>query len=508
MAVRIADRAFEVKQIRIRELNRAPVRVDGQYVLYWMISARRPDYNLALQRAVNWCRELKRPLVVLEALRAGYRWASDRLHAFVIDGMRDNQRTINAHPAAAGNRVHYYPYLEPTPGAGAGLLQTLAERAVVIVTDDFPCFFIPNLLKRAAEIVPVRLEAIDGNGLYPMRATDRVFTTAASFRRHLQKELPPHLTAMPAADPLAGLTDAGALSSASPPLSKLLDRRIARRWPAADLEQSNAELVRALAIDHTVHAGKQTGGARAAHRALKHFIRHKLARYGEERNQPQADIQSHLSPYLHFGHIAAHQIFIQLMKAEAWSPDKLASKASGSRNGWWGVGPAAEAFLDEFVTWREIGYNRCAHQVDFAQFSTLPAWAQQTLHDHAQDPREHLYHEEEFACAATHDPLWNAAQRQLVREGTIHNYLRMLWGKKILEWSPSPQHALETMIELNNKYALDGRNPNSYSGIFWVLGRFDRAWGPERPIFGKVRYMSSANTARKVRVKEYIDMYS
>ena len=126
---------------------------------------------------------------------------------------------------------------------------------------------------------------------------------------------------------------------------------------------------------------------------------------------------------------------------------------------------------------------------------------------HADDPREPSYTLEQFESAATHDPLWNAAQRQLVREGRIHNYLRMLWGKKILEWSASPQAALEILIELNNKYALDGRNPNSYSGIFWVLGRYDRAWGPERPIFGTIRYMSSENTARKVRVKEYLRRY-
>jgi deoxyribodipyrimidine photo-lyase len=137
----------------------------------------------------------------------------------------------------------------------------------------------------------------------------------------------------------------------------------------------------------------------------------------------------------------------------------------------------------------------------------LPDWSKRTLADHAKDRRQHVYSLEELEASETHDELWNAAQRQLAREGRMHNYLRMLWGKKILEWSPSPQEALEIMIELNNRYALDGRNPNSYSGIFWCLGRYDRAWGPERPIFGKVRYMSSENTARKVRVNGYLTKF-
>jgi deoxyribodipyrimidine photo-lyase len=149
----------------------------------------------------------------------------------------------------------------------------------------------------------------------------------------------------------------------------------------------------------------------------------------------------------------------------------------------------------------------CAHHDGYDKFSSLPEWARTTLKEHARDPRPHTYTLEQFEFAQTHDELWNAAQRQLLREGTIHNYLRMLWGKKILEWTRSPRQALRFMIELNNKYALDGRDPNSYSGIFWVLGRYDRPWGPERPVFGKVRYMSSENTARKFAVKEYIRRY-
>ena len=249
------------------------------------------------------------------------------------------------------------------------------------------------------------------------------------------------------------------------------------------------------------------GGPEAAERMLHAFLDERLARYGDSRNDPDVDATSGLSPYLHFGHVSVHQVFAETMRRAGWSPQRVSAKATGSSHDWWGVDAAVESFLDELITWRELGYNMCSRTADYDSYDSLPAWARQTLAKHADDPRAHVYTLDEFESAATHDPLWNAAQRQLVREGRIHNYLRMLWGKKILEWSSSPQAALETLIELNNKYALDGRNPNSYSGIFWLLGRYDRAWGPERPVFGTIRYMSSENTARKVRVKEYLRRY-
>jgi deoxyribodipyrimidine photo-lyase len=159
------------------------------------------------------------------------------------------------------------------------------------------------------------------------------------------------------------------------------------------------------------------------------------------------------------------------------------------------------------VTWREIGYNFCFHRPDYAELGSLPDWARKTLDEHRSDERPEVYGLADFEEAATHDQIWNAAQNELRARGRIHNYLRMLWGKKILHWSRTPEEALDIMIELNNKYAIDGRNPNSYSGIFWVLGRFDRAWGPEREVFGKVRYMSSKNTRRKLRLDSYLDRW-
>jgi deoxyribodipyrimidine photo-lyase len=241
---------------------------------------------------------------------------------------------------------------------------------------------------------------------------------------------------------------------------------------------------------------------------MEAFVDGRLVSYIERRNQPEEEGASGLSPYLHFGHISAHRIFHAVMEKEKWFFDRLSERADGRRSGWWGMGESAEAFLDQLITWRELGFNMCRLREDVDRYSSLPAWALQTLSAHEMDEREAVYSPEEFDGAKTHDPLWNAAQNQLKREGRLHNYLRMLWGKKILQWTASPQKALGIMIELNNRYALDGRDPNSTSGIFWVLGRYDRAWGPERPVFGKIRYMSSRNTARKVRVREYVKKYT
>ena len=208
-----------VPQLRIEACNSAPVRTDGEFVLYWMIAFRRTEWNFSLERAVEWAVELKKPLVIFEPLRLGYRWASDRLHRFVIDGMADNAARI----AAAKNRgVLYFPYVEPELDADKGLLSALAERACVVVTDDYPAFFLPHLVSAAASRLSVKLEKVDSNGLLPLRAADRVFATAASFRRVLQKELPAHLDEFPKPDPLAGAT--------LPPI-KALPTTITRRWP-------------------------------------------------------------------------------------------------------------------------------------------------------------------------------------------------------------------------------------------------------------------------------------
>lgn len=487
--------AQPVPEIRIRPVNQTPVGPKGRFVLYWMTAARRTERNFGLQRAVEWAVDLKKPLVVLEALRYGYPWASDRLHRFIMDGMIDNRAQLQGKP------VLYYPYLERTRGEGKGLLKALADLACNVVTDDFPAFFLPRMLEAAGEHLPIRLEAVDSNGILPLAATDRVFLTAFSFRRFLQGELREHLGSFPKKDPLA---------RAPLPPPPTLPRQLTKKWPAATeaLLQADTAGLSAYAIDHRVAPAPIRGGSKEASAALTRFLRHRLERYAEEGSHPDSEVTSGLSPYLHFGHISSHEVFTRLTRTEKWSVRRLGIKATGGRSGWWRMSDGAERFLDQLITWRELGYNMCSKRRDYAEYDSLPDWARETLRQHEKDPRPHIYSKDDFEDARTHDPLWNAAQRQLLEEGRIQNYLRMIWGKKILEWSPSPREALAIMIELNDRYALDGRDPNSYSGIFWTLGRYDRPWAPERPIFGKIRYMSSRNTERKLRLRKYLERYS
>jgi deoxyribodipyrimidine photo-lyase len=370
-----------------------------------------------------------------------------------------------------------------------------------VVTDAFPAFFLPRMVAAASKKTKVLMELVDGNGLLPMAATDRAYPTAYAFRRHLQKALPPYLTQHPRPFPLKGLRL---------PRLEGIPSQVQDRWPAADPDilKGGAKVLNTLPLDHRVGRVRGEGGAKAAERRLKAFVEHRLAAYDRDRNLPDLEATSGLSPYLHFGHISSHQVFHAIMQQEDWFFDRLSARSNGSRTGWWGMSGPAEAFLDQLVTWREIGFNMCRQHKDYDRYESLPPWALKTLTEHEKDERPYLYPLKTLASAETHDPLWNAAQTQLIREGRIHNYLRMLWGKKILEWTAHPREALDIMIRLNNRYALDGRDPNSYSGIFWILGRYDRAWGPERPVFGKIRYMSSKNTARKFDVSGFMERYS
>lgn len=477
---------------RLTLLNDAPLREEGRYVVYWMVANRRLEWNFALDQAAGRARELGVPLVILEALRIGYPWAAPRHHRFVLDGMREHRDRL------AGGAVTYLPYVEPEEGAGKGLLAALAAEAAVVVTDDYPAFFLPRMQAAAARALDVRLESVDSNGLYPMRAAGRTFTMAVHFRRHLQKTLGEHLTEMPSPDPMDGLDGP----------TPRLPHGLLERWPPAPdaLLEGDDNALAALPLAGDVPPVPFSGGRRAAVERLEAFLRDHLDDYGEGRNHPDADGSSRLSPWLHWGHLSAHEAFHRVAAREGWSPARLSSEVTAKREGWWGMSAGAEAWLEELVTWREIGFNFAAERDDVDAYDSLPDWARETLARHADDPRQHVYDLEAFDASETHDPLWNAAQRELRREGTIHNYLRMLWGKKILEWSPDPRTALDVMIELNNRYAIDGRDPNSYSGIFWVLGRFDRGW-PEREIYGKVRSMSSESTRRKVNVDKYLEKY-
>lgn len=481
---------------RVRALNAAPPR-RGAVVLYWMRTARRMGWNFALDRALDWASHLKLPLMIVETVSQS-RWLGLRQLLFAAQGMCENAQ------AAHRTGIGYLPAVL-TDNTASTLLESLAQQAAVIVADLDAQREGRASIAALAGVAPCRVETVDSLGLLPVEAADRVFTTAHSFRRFLQKTLPDYLLDQPRRE----LRRRNRVPPCDQPPPGIPQKTLRQASVLLNCGShgDGEKLIRDLPVLANVPPTSRRGGTAAARKTLRRFVAHKLASYHTERNHPDADAQSGLSPWLHFGHIAPHEIFWTIADNAGWSPEELASQVSGSRQGWWGMPPAEEAFLDELVTWRELGLNMCRLRDDYDQFDSLPEWARSTLDKHAADTRPAIYSEEQLAAAQTHDALWNAAQQQLRREGVIHNYLRMLWGKGILHWTPRPADAMGIMLELNNRYALDGCDPNSYSGVFWVLGRYDRAWGPERPVFGTVRYMSPDSTRRKLRLLDYLKRF-
>jgi deoxyribodipyrimidine photo-lyase len=476
------------RQARLRRLNPHQTNAGGGYVLYWMQAARRLTHNHALDYALRCADERGRPLVVYEGLRLDYPWASRRLHRFVLEGMRDNARE------AARRGINYWPFVETPDAPARGLVARLAERAALVVTDDFPCFVVPEQSDALARRVDVPVFAVDGNGVVPLALLQPAVYAAAHLRPRIHKAFAEAWAHRAAAQP-----------EPSPAARVLVDPPF-EPWRADDLDA----FVAALPIDASVAPVAETVGGTTAGRArLRSFVEARLGGYAESRSKPATPGDGHasgLSPYLHFGHLSIEEVAAAVLGPD-WTPDELRVHNRGKREGFFSDDPDVNGFLDEALTWRDVGFQwHWTRRKDTESLATaLPPWATASLRAHAGDARAFVYSRDEWEAGATHDPLWNAAQRELRATGTIHNYLRMLWGKKVIEWSRTPEDAYATLVHLNNKYALDGRDPNSYTGILWCFGLFDRPWAPERKVLGTVRYMSSENTARKFRVQPYLD---
>ena len=473
-------------QSRLRRANERPIARDADHVLYWMQAFRRLQSNHALDYALKCARELGKPLVVYEGLRFDYPWASDRFHRFVLEGMLANQA------AARRLGVSYWPFVATPEQPGRGLLRKLAERACLVVTDDHPCFVVPDQIEALARKTERAVIAVDANSVVPLSLLGAPVSAAAHLRPRIHKAF------------------ADAWSHRAKPDPEVPD--VARGLVEAPFATWDGDIERALSavpIDHTVAPVRGlTGGTDAARERLRDFVQTRLSLYAETRSKPAAPedgAASGLSPYLHFGHLSIEEVIAAVLTKAYGTPDvKLG--APGKREGFYGTDPNVNGFLDEAITWRDVGHHW--HQTRRADTATLdralPAWALATLAKHAADPRKQVYSLAQWEAAKTHDPLWNAAQKELVRTGTMHNYLRMLWGKKVIEWSASTDDAYKTLVHLNNKYAMDGRDPNSYTGILWCFGLFDRPWAPERPVLGSIRYMSSDNTAKKFKLDSYL----
>ena len=479
---------------------------NGKAIVYWMISSRRTTYNHALEHAIGLANEHRLPLVVVEPLALKHKWTNDRSHTFVIQGMLANKSSFER------SGVTYIPYVETKTGEAKGLLKEWMKHSKYLVIDDYPTYFPKKVVEHAISYNSCEIHCVDSNGFIAMRSPQRVFTTAYSLRRHLHATILDHMQNFPHRSPLKNIHDLPGIEADF--VNEIFDRSNTPQtpyeflWRASQGDEIGKEALSVLSIDHKVYPVEDLlGGQKNASELWIDFFENKLPRYHEDRNHPELNGASGLSPYLHFGHISVHRILHDVFRKYRWDISKIQPPNDGRRSGWWNLPHPVEAFLDQIITWRDLGFIHCANEPNHMKFSSLPEWARKTLAEHENDKREYIYSFEEFEDAQTHDDLWNAAQNQLKKTGVIQNYLRMLWGKKILEWSPSPEIAMQYMIDLNDKWALDGRDPNSYTGIGWVLGKFDRAWN-ERAIFGKIRYMTSASTKRKYSTKKYIETYS
>jgi len=484
-----------VNSLRKFQRNDNPVNENGQYVLYWMTISRRLEYNYALELAVGYANKLGKPLLIYEGLSCGIPWASDRFHQFLLEGMHETHTWCKKHG------ISYYSYLETRTGDGAGLVEALAADACLVVADEYPVYIIRPYNRLMAHKTDVAYITVDSNGIIPMQLTDKAPYSAYIFRKTMQKHFVACYEHGPSPAPLDNLQNKQKV---------ILPEEILRQWPdAAPHYEDIPSTVAKLPVDHSVAALPLSGTRQCALEQMQAFINQRLNLYADKRNEPDDNAASGLSPWLHYGKIAAFEIVQAALDKQPsdWSLNSITFN-KGQRDGFFNGNPNVESFLDELITWREVGFHFCHHVPNYDKYNSLPDWALQTLEEHSLDERPYVYSFEQLEKAQTHDPVWNAAQNQLVRDGIIHNYLRMLWGKKVLEWTPDPQTALEYLIELNNKYAIDGRDPNSYSGIFWIFGRFDRAWGPERPVYGKVRYMTSQSTAKKINLKNYLQQFS
>lgn len=460
--------------------------IAGEFVLYWMQVTHRAHHNPALNYAVERANELGLPVVVYHGLRPDYPWASDRLHTFILESVADLCRDFSAR----GIQYGFYLQAHRRPGGrtdGANgedsalrsPLVALADRAALVVTDYFPTFIVPRQTRALREKVEAPVIAVDSCGVIPLSLISREHLTARGFRTEVERLLPEFLHPIGDVEPTVRRTVELGFDATRPASGE----NAGKRGGAIPV----ATLVARCDIDHSVGLSPVIrGGPTAARARLNAFLSTGLARYAKERGDPNADASSRLSPYLHFGNISIQEVLLAVREQ----------------------GPADQylKFLDEAVVWRELAHNLCHHHPKHRTVAAIPDWARKELADHEADPRQ-LYAPDDLEQARTGDELWNAAQRSLLRDGELHNYVRMLWGKSVIGWTRDAASALTLLEHLNHKYALDGRDPSSYGGILWCFGKFDRPFY-RRPIFGTVRYMSTKAARTKFDVDRYVQGYS
>jgi len=445
---------------RLAHLNDRPLR-RGRWVLYWMQASQRGIDNPALERAVQRADELALPVLAVFGLDASYPEANLRHFAFLLEGLAAARADLEG-------RGIQLAVLRAAPDEAA---LSLADRAALLVCDRGYLAHQRAWRDRVAASAACPVEQVEGDVVVPVESASRKAEwAAATLRPKILRLRDRFLAEAQAADERNARR--GARGARGPRKDSL-----GIRVPGNERDLG-ARLLAGLAVDRSVLPVPGTrGGASEALERLERFVDGPLARFVDDNRDPNVEAHSGLAPYLHFGQVSPVRIALAVRAARA-------------------PRAAKEAFLEELVVRRELAANLALFNPRCDQFDGVPDWARATLAAHERDPRPHRYTVGELEAARTHDPYWNAAMRAMRRTGYLHNHLRMYWGKKILEWSATPAEGFRAALALNNRWFLDGRDPNSLAGVAWVFGTHDRAW-PERPIFGKVRYMNDAGLRRK-----------
>ena len=429
---------------------------DGGCIVYWMQRAQRGVDNPALDVAIETANQLRLPVAVFFGLRPDYPNANLRHYAFLVEGLEETARRIEDRGAAFVFRT--FPQNRLIPFCDE-------VKAAMVIGDENPMREPESWRRGATEKLRVPFWTVDADVIMPSKFFTKEEYAARTIRPKIHKSLEHFL------QPLKN------------PVAHYFFKQKPKREPI-----DKRTILEILPLDRSIEAVRYyRGGTTAAMRRLHHFIKERLATYPFKRNNPHQDGTSLLSAYLHFGHISPLTIARAIQASDA--PEE-----------------AKAAYLEELIVRRELAINYVSHNAHYDRLTGAHEWAQRTLQEQVTDPRPHLYSEAELEAAATHDELWNASQMEMVKTGRMHGYLRMYWAKKILEWTATPERAFEIAVRLNDKYELDGRDPNGYAGIAWAIGgKHDRPWAPRRPIFGMIRYMSAAGMARKFDVKAYIE---
>ena len=445
-----------IQSERTKELNKKPLS-EKKYVLYWMQQAQRSEYNHALEYAVAWANKLEKPLIICFGITDNYPEANERHYYFMLEGLKETKRSL----AARGIKMIIQR------GSPEIVTTKLARNACLVVTDRGYLRIQRNWRQYVARNTSCRVVQVETDVIVPIETvTNKEEYAAATIRKKIHRELPAFLT----------------------PVRKIGIKKRARHLRFKEFAIDDIDnAMRRLKIDRSVpRVDRYHGGTSAAKRLLKNFIKTKLKYFSDDRNDPSKEMLSSMSPYLHFGQISPLYIALQV-------------NASRSRS--------KNAYLEEMIVRRELSMNYVFYNPYYDSYKALPVWARRTLHEHKKDHRLQTYGERQLEYAETHDRYWNTAQKEMMLHGKMHGYMRMYWGKKIIEWTKDPEQAFRIALRLNNKYELDGRDANGYAGVAWCFGKHDRPW-PERKIFGKIRYMSADGLKRKFHIQGYVSRIS